>query len=162
MVRQLKHPPAKVWHALTDPSQLSEWAPFDPDRSLAATGVVAFSMAGGSEPSDPMECIVTRAEPPNVLEYHWGGDVVRWELRPIENGTRLTLHHTVQDRTWAPKVAAGWHICLDVMERAIDGRAIGRIVAAEAKAFGWERLNADYAEKFGVENTGWPEQVPAG
>ena len=25
----LRHPPAMVWQALTDPAHLSEWAPFD-------------------------------------------------------------------------------------------------------------------------------------
>ena len=34
LVRELRHPPKKVWQALTDPAQLREWAPFDADRSL--------------------------------------------------------------------------------------------------------------------------------
>ena len=38
LVRELPHPPAKVWTALTDPAQLREWAPFDSDRSLGAVG----------------------------------------------------------------------------------------------------------------------------
>lgn len=38
LVRELRHPPATVWQALTDPAQLREWAPFDADRSLAAAG----------------------------------------------------------------------------------------------------------------------------
>ena len=50
-----------------------------------------------------------------------------------------------------PKAAAGWHICLDVAERALDGHPIGRIAAADARRFGWERL--------GIENTGWPENI---
>ena len=36
LVRELRHPPAMVWQALTDPAHLSEWAPFDADRNLAA------------------------------------------------------------------------------------------------------------------------------
>ena len=38
LVRELRHPPAKVWQALTDPAQLSEWAPFDADRNLGRRG----------------------------------------------------------------------------------------------------------------------------
>ena len=34
LVRELRHPPEKVWQALTDPAHLREWAPFDADRSL--------------------------------------------------------------------------------------------------------------------------------
>ena len=38
LVRDLRHPPAKVWQALTDPAHLREWAPFDSDRNLGAVG----------------------------------------------------------------------------------------------------------------------------
>ena len=38
LVRELRDPPAMVWQALTDPAQLSEWAPFDADRNLAPWG----------------------------------------------------------------------------------------------------------------------------
>jgi len=34
LVRDLRHPPARVWEALTDPAHLREWAPFDSDRNL--------------------------------------------------------------------------------------------------------------------------------
>src|SRR5271155_2323959 len=40
LVRELRHPPAMVWEALTDPAHLSAWAPFDADRNLAAEGPV--------------------------------------------------------------------------------------------------------------------------
>lgn len=156
-VRQLSHPPSKVWLALTDPEHLREWSPFDPDRNLGSTGAVKLTLVGGT--SEPFESEVRLAEAPQILEYTWGGDVVRWELEAVESGTRLTLRHSVEDRTWLPKVAAGWHICLDVAERALGGQPIGRIVAADAKRFGWDRLNAEYAERFGVENTGWPKEL---
>jgi uncharacterized protein YndB with AHSA1/START domain len=159
-VRRLKHPPSEVWRALTDPDELREWAPFDADRDLGSTGAAKLTLVGG--PSEEVfESEVRRAEAPRLLEYTWGGDVVRFELEAIESGrgTRLTLSHTLEDRTWLPKVAAGWHICIDVCELALEGRPIGRIVAGEARRFGWEDLNAQYAERFGVENTGWPERM---
>src|SRR5205823_1208017 len=40
LVRELRHPAAMVWEALTDPAQLSQWAPFDADRNLAGGGLV--------------------------------------------------------------------------------------------------------------------------
>ena len=117
-----------------------------------------LTLVGGTKP-EVFECEVRQAEAPRLLEYTWGESVLRWELEAIESGTRLTLRQTLDDPKWLPKVAAGWHICLDVAERALDGHPIGRIVAGEAKRFGWERLNADYAQRFGVENTGWPEDI---
>src|SRR4030095_1068959 len=38
LVRELRHAPATVWQALTDPAHLCGWAPFDADRSLARAG----------------------------------------------------------------------------------------------------------------------------
>ena len=158
-VRELRHRPDKVWTALTDPSHLREWAPFDADRDLGSTGSAKLAMAGAPEP-ETLDCSVIRADAPTLLEYTWGGDVLRWELEEIDTGTRLTLRHTLDDRSWGPKVAAGWHICLDVAERALDGQPIGRIVAHDAMRVGWERLNAEYSERFGIENSGWPADLP--
>ena len=162
-VRELRHPPAKVWQALTDPRELAKWAPFDPDRDLGTPGPAALTMAGGSAPEPPLPSTVVRAEAPKLLEYTWGEDLLRWELAPTASGTRLTLSHTMGDRTWLPKTAAGWQICLDVAEQALSGESIGRIVAGEAKDYGWEQLNADYAEQLGIENTGFPadDQKPS-
>lgn len=38
LVRRLRHPPAKVWQALTDPALLHQWAPFDADGNLGQAG----------------------------------------------------------------------------------------------------------------------------
>jgi uncharacterized protein YndB with AHSA1/START domain len=157
-VRHLQHPPSKVWLALTDPVQLREWAPFDPDRDLGSTGEARLTLVGAETP-EVFDSEVRRAEPPTLLEYTWGDDVLRWELEPVASGTRLTLRHTLAERSWLSRVAAGWHICLDVAERALDGRPVGRIVAEDAKRFGWERLNTEYAQRFGVEDTGFPESI---
>ncbi|MHB8419957.1 MAG: SRPBCC family protein [Myxococcales bacterium] len=148
LVRDLSHSPEKVWRALTDPEQLREWAPFDADRSLAAVGAAKLSTVGTPYVSDTR---VKRADAPKLLEYDWGGRSVRWELEPHgAGGTRLTLWADI-DRRYIAMGAAGWHVCLDVLERLIAGRPVGRIVGPEAMKFGgWQRLNAEYAQQFGV------------
>src|SRR4051812_24704407 len=88
--RELRHPPAMVWEALTDPAHLAEWAPFDADRNLAAVGPVTLSTVGAPTPQIS-ETTVKRAEAPRLLEYSWGGGELRWELEPRGSGTRLTL-----------------------------------------------------------------------
>jgi uncharacterized protein YndB with AHSA1/START domain len=162
-VRELRHPPDKVWRALTEPSELREWAPFDADRDLGAMGNATLRMAGADDDGEPVvsKCRVSKAERPNLLEYTWDEDVLRWELVETPAGTRLTLRHTLSDKTWLPKVAAGWHICLDVVERALVGEPIGRIVAKRALEFDWERLNDQYTTRFAVANTGVPENISA-
>jgi len=151
LVRDLSRPPAAVWRALTDPAEIRQWAPFDADRDLGRLGQAALAMAGGPTP-EALPATVRRADAPRVLEYTWGEDLVRWELEPTASGTRLTLRHTIDDRTWIPKVAAGWHICLDVCDRLLSGDPIGRIVAAAALLHGWDRLNDEYAAHLGVES----------
>jgi len=147
LVRELRHPPEKVWKALTDPASLHEWAPFDADRSLASVGPVKLSTVGTPTPqiSDTQ---VTRAEAPTLLEYRWGENDMRWQLEPCGDGTRLTLWHNI-DRGFISMGAAGWHICLDVLDRLVADDPIGRIVGGEAMKFGWPRLNTEYAKQFG-------------
>jgi uncharacterized protein YndB with AHSA1/START domain len=145
--RELRHAPQKVWQALTDPAHLHEWAPFEADGNLASAGSVKLTWAGTAQVT---EARVMRAEAPRVLEF---GDL-RWELEPTHAGTRLTLWHSI-DRRFVAWGAAGWHICLDVLERRLQGEAIARIAGPEAmKVAGWRRLRDEYAEQFGVETRG--------
>ena len=148
--RELRHDPEAVWVALTDPRDLREWAPFDADRNLGVPGDAVLTMAGGVG-DEQTSAHVRIADRPRLLEYTWDADLLRWELEPTAKGTRLTLRHTT-NREWTARVAAGWHICIDVMERYLDGDPIGRIVADEAKQHGWGRLNDAYAAQLGIEN----------
>ena len=156
LVRQLPHPPTKVWQALTDPAQLREWAPFDADRNLGTTGPVKLTTVATPAPNIS-ETSVKRAEAPTLLEYSWGGNDIRWELEPLANGTRLTLWHNI-GRRFVSMGAAGWHICFDVLDRFLAGHPIGRLVGGEAMKFEWQRLNAEYSRQFGIEAMKPPPQ----
>jgi uncharacterized protein YndB with AHSA1/START domain len=150
LVRQLRHSPETVWQALIDPAHLREWAPFVADGSLGAVGATVRLTWVGTPA--PIETTVTRADAPEVLEY---GDI-RWELEAFGGGTRLTLWHSI-DRRFISMGAAGWHICLDVLDRLLSGTPIGRIVGPDATKFGgWQRLNAEYAKQFGIQVPNWP------
>jgi uncharacterized protein YndB with AHSA1/START domain len=142
-VRELRHPPEKVWEALTEPAHLREWAPFDANRSLAQPGTaVKLTWVGTGAVT---ETTVAQADPPRLLEY----DDTRWELEPLESGTRLTLWHSI-DRRFIAWGAAGWHICMDVLAQLLSGIAIGRIAGAAAMEFeGWQRLKSEYEKQFG-------------
>jgi uncharacterized protein YndB with AHSA1/START domain len=143
LVRELHHPPEKVWQALTEPAHLREWAPFDADGSLGTVGTTVKLTTVGA---------------PRLLEYNWGGNDIRWELEPLGSGTRLTLWHNI-DRRFISMGAAGWHICFNVLDHLLSGTPIGRIVGGEAMKFGWQRLNAEYAKQFGIEMPKWPPQA---
>jgi uncharacterized protein YndB with AHSA1/START domain len=159
LVRELRHPPAMVWEALTDPAELSEWAPFDADRNLAAAGPVKLSTVGTPTPQ-VSESTVKRAEAPRLLEYNWGGQDLRWELEPLGSGTRLTLWHNV-DRRFIAWGAAGWQICFDVLERLLAGEPMGRMVGPDVmKLGGWQRLVTEYAKQFEVDSPGSQPNTP--
>ena len=147
LARELRHPPARVWAAITDPEHLREWAPYDADRNLSAEGAtVELTWTGTGRAS---EARVTEVEAGRVLEF---GDM-RWELEPQGKGTRLTLWHSIGERyvTWG---AAGWHICFDVLDRLLAGAPIGRIAGGDAMQFGFKRLVAEYTQAFGLEESG--------
>lgn len=102
-------------------------------------------MTSGSIPT-----AITRADAPRLLGYTWqldqlGRSVLRWELEPIPSGARLTLPQTVRDADWIPKIAAGWHLCLLVAERLLQGYPINPIIGEAAYAFGWRALHDAYA-----------------
>ena len=146
LARELRHPPALVWKALTDPAELAAWAPFDSDRNLDALGPAKLTTVGAPSPH-VQETTVTRADKERALEFTWGGNL-RWELEPVGSGTRLTLWHAIDSRfiSWG---AAGWHVCLDVLDRLLAGDPIGRLAGPETmKLEGWQQLTGEYAKQF--------------
>ena len=149
IVRELRHPPEKVWQALTDAAHLREWAPFVVDGNMDTAGTtVKLTWVGNPTPIDTR---VTQADAPSVLEC---GDM-RWELEAFVGGTRLTLWHSI-DRRFVAWGAAGWHIAFDVLDRLLSGTPIDRIAGGDAMRFeGWQRLTVEYAKQFGVEPPGW-------
>src|SRR5689334_22414598 len=147
VTRELRHAPEKVWQALTDPAHLREWAPFDADGNMGATGSTVKLTTVGAPTPMVSETRVTKADAPKLLEYNWGGQELRWELEPTGTGTRLTLWHNIDKRfiSWG---AAGRHICFDVLDRMLAGEPIGRMVGMETMKFeGWQRLTKEYAKQ---------------
>lgn len=145
--RRLRHAPAKVWQAITDPQQLRQWAPFDADRSLAQPGTARLSTVGTVEPH-VTETEIKRAEAPTLLELGWGDNDLRWHLEALDDGgTLLTLWHSI-GRDYIAMGAAGWHICFDVLQHYLGGDPLGRLVGPDAMAHGWPRLHQEYSEQF--------------
>jgi len=155
LVRALRHAPEKVWLALTEPEHLREWAPYDANGSLGTAGATVHLTTVGAPAPHVTETTVKQADAPRLLEFTWAGNDTRWELEPIELGTRLKLFAKI-DKRYIAMGAAGWQICFDVLERSLDGTPIGRFVGMETMKFdGWQRLHAEYANQFGVDLPKW-------
>ena len=145
-IQPLPHPPEKVWAALTDPAQLDQWAPFTAARDLSVLGDNTLTMVDGDARTDT-PITVLRSEPPTLLEYTWGGDLLQWRLDALPPGTWLGLRHTLQRRDMAAMVAAGWHICVAVADRLLAGDPVGVIRGQDAMAHGFERLRDAYTKE---------------
>lgn len=158
LVRELRHPPEKVWQAITDPAHLREWAPFDSDANLGRVGTKTKLTTVGARTPHVTETTVTRADPPRSLVYNWGDNEMRWDLEPLGGGTRLTLWTSI-GRRYIAMGAAGWHIAFDVLDHLLRGTPLGRAVGPDAMKFGWKQLNAEYAKQFGDEHPDWLAQA---
>ena len=95
-------------------------------------------------------------EPRSAMEIRWGTDIVRLELRPIDEGTVLTLLDTLDERGKAARDGAGWHTCLDALERSLGGDE-----GARDQLEGWKDVHDHYIESFGPEaaTVGPPEGI---
>ena len=146
--RSLAHAPAKVWRALTQPKEQIEWMPFVSDREIASVG--SFTMrTTDREEAVESAAEVLAAEPTRLLRYSWGDDVLTWELEPDGDGTRLTLRHLTKTPEHIARFAGGWHLCIDVLERFLDGHPVGPIVGSAAMDHGWQGLHDAYADILG-------------
>lgn len=146
-VRDFRQPPEVVWAALTDPDQLDRWAPFTAAGDLGRVGETTLTTVDGDDRTTAAATVRT-AEKPALLEYTWGDDRLRWELSPHGGGTRLVLRHTLTTDGIAPMVAAGWHLCAEVLRRLLDGDPVPVIRGRDAMRFGFDDLRAAYAKSF--------------
>jgi uncharacterized protein YndB with AHSA1/START domain len=145
MTKDFTQSPAQIWHALTSKEALEKWSPLLASRNLDQCGQVDITINGeqGGETTQEQVIVAT----PNIALVHtWGGDLLHWQLDSQGTGTSLALRHSVEG-DWLIKVAAGWHICLAVMERYLEGHPVGPIVGEEAKQYGWQQLHDRYAQR---------------
>lgn len=152
--RVLAHSPEKVWRAVTEPEHLASWFPTTIEGERAAGAPLKFSFPEGQFPAFDGEMV--EFEPPSVMEFRWGPDILRLELRAIDDGTELTLLDTLDERGKAARDGAGWHTCLDALERSLGGDPDAR-----EQMNGWKDVHEHYIESFGPEaaTIGPPEGV---
>jgi uncharacterized protein YndB with AHSA1/START domain len=154
--RTLAHPPEKVWRALTEPQHLRAWFPADIEGERAEGARLRFVFRNGEdEPSDG-EMLVF--DPPSVLEFRWGEELLRFELESEGDGagTLLTFVNTFDELGKAARDAAGWHACLDILVHELAGEK-----PPWSPVERWEQVHADYVDRLGPEAStiGPPESV---
>jgi uncharacterized protein YndB with AHSA1/START domain len=149
--RELRHPVAKVWKALTEPDELRKWFPDQVSvREWKVGARMEFKDANAR--IQPFDGEVLAYEPPRRLEFRWGTDVIRLEVAPHGDGCVLTLVDTIDELGKAARDGAGWHVCLGALEAALDG---------SSSISDWADVHEKYVQKFGPEAStiGPPEGV---
>ena len=142
--RTLSHPQTKVWRAVTEPDQLAQWFPSTIEGERAAGAPLRFTFPDNA--AEPMDGEMLAYDPESLVEFRWGPDVVRIELRPVDEGTELRLLDTLEERGKAARDGAGWHACLDALEAALAGDADAR-----SQMDVWAEVHPHYVEDFGPE-----------
>jgi uncharacterized protein YndB with AHSA1/START domain len=108
--RVYPHPVERVWRSVTVPEEMAVWFPSTVEVDLREGGAMRFTF--DPHLAEPMDGEVVELDPPKVFAFLWGKDLLRLELAPEGEGTRLTLLQTL-DEDEAARNAAGWHVCLD-------------------------------------------------
>lgn len=142
--RSLGHPPEKVWRALTEPEHLRAWFPADIEGERAAGARLRFVFR--HDEGDPSEGEMRVYDPPSVLEFRWGDELLRFELEPEGDGTVLTFLNTFDELGKAARDAAGWHTCLDVLAYELGGET-----PPWPHRERWAEVHGGYVERLGPE-----------
>lgn len=153
LTRKLHHPCQEVWNALTQADELVNWGPFRPSRDLTSVGAVDLTHMNNPQ-EDSKQGFVLEVNPPHLLVFRWGEDILRWELEEVVHSTQLTLRHQFANRHMAPSYAAGWHLCLRGLEGILAGVAMPSMVGSEAIKYGYKQLYREYEEAFNLDLEG--------
>jgi len=118
--REYPHPIDQVWEAVTTAEGISAWMQYEAtlERRIGGRILVNFKSEGN------LEGVVCQWEPNRIFAYTWGLSVVRWQLDPIDGGTRLhfTNSHAMPDIV--VEFAAGWHAFIDHLGPYLDDATI--------------------------------------
>ncbi|MEX0955620.1 MAG: SRPBCC domain-containing protein [Rhizobiaceae bacterium] len=119
--RLIRHPPEKIWRALTQSHLIEEWlmtSDFKPDEGSRFN----FSANWGS-----VEGKVLAAEPDKSLSYTWDTkdleSVITWTLTPTATGTLLRMEQTgfkPDQEPYFRGATAGWPRFLDALEDVLQ------------------------------------------
>ena len=142
--RHLRHSPATVWAAFTDPAQRQSWFPDTMIGEFETGATLRFQTGMASMPE--FSGTVVAVEPERLLEFTWGEDTLRFEIEPTETGCTLTLLDSISELGKAARDGAGWHVCLENLVASLDG-----VGTEQADGQRWAEIHPDYVAAFGPE-----------
>jgi uncharacterized protein YndB with AHSA1/START domain len=129
--RESKHPPQRLWHAITDPEEVSKWMGYPARIDLRPGGGyhLDFSKARPGDDAGELDGVIVRVQHEEALAIVWGRSVLEWAIGSDGEGCRYTFTHHGQeapsdgDRHTDEGIAAGWHAFLDAFAAHLEGVA---------------------------------------
>jgi uncharacterized protein YndB with AHSA1/START domain len=125
--KELPHPPAKIWRALTQGPLIKEWL-MDNDFQPHVGHRFSFRSTPVPDWNGIIESEVLVVEPDKKLSYSWGTmgmvSVVVWTLAATEGGTLLRMEQSgfASDQDKAYKGAQyGWTRFIGNLDRVVAG-----------------------------------------
>ena len=86
-----------------------------------------------------------------MFEYAWADELATWELMPEgKSKCKLVLTYNKLPDDYAVSVPAGWHVLLDQLEEALNGRKVFPPFGAEETEAG-KMMKSIYADVFRKE-----------
>jgi uncharacterized protein YndB with AHSA1/START domain len=127
--RRLRHPPERVWQAITDPEQMRSW--FLTEAKVEGRPGGTVDLVTGPDRVHATGRVL-EWDPPRLWEHEWNvlpgpflpkgeAAIVRWELTPVSDGTLLEVTHRRLTRATAETFARGIRGFMDRLAAQLDG-----------------------------------------
>ncbi len=121
----------RVWRAVTSPEEMRRWFPSEVIGERTAGAALRFDDeshrqeaidAGEPTRADGPEFTgrVVAFDPPHVFSFTWGSELLRIELFPDGDGTRLVFTQVLSHPSVAARNGAGWDACLGELDALLD------------------------------------------
>jgi uncharacterized protein YndB with AHSA1/START domain len=142
--RRLANPVERVWRAVTDPAELAHWFPTRVSGHVAPGGTLIFAFPNDDD-LPTLEGEVVELDPPRRFAFTWGDDVLRIELDAVGDGCLLRFTCIFDDPERAARDAAGWHVCLELLDEHLTGAQTQS--PSSGATPDWSRLYEEYQRR---------------
>jgi uncharacterized protein YndB with AHSA1/START domain len=151
------HPVARVWTAVTDPEEMRHWFP-SPEVRYDGRAGGSITMSGDPNSPAPTTSRILLWDPPHRFAFEWEDDELHFTLTEHDRGCRLELVNILSTPGAGARNAAGWEMCLDLLDRVVAGAREGSASDAGMAEF------LPVLEKYkamGVPDDGWLPDPPS-